>query len=120
MRARACLLALAFTCLSAATACTVNLTRNARNQGRASMGCDDAQFKMRATGAEDRRIVVYGCGSYEVYEGNCNAELNGCERMSMSDDCDGSCRVRRTGHGELTENGEIPEGVIKGEELEEE
>lgn len=119
MRARASYFFVVPFALACLGACTMNLANNARDQGRASMSCEDAQYKMRVIDAERRRFVVYGCGSYEVYEGSCNGEKNGCDSRGMAPDCDGSCRVRRQGHGELTEAGEIPEGVLKGEELDE-
>lgn len=96
--------------------CTIKLTHMSNVQGGASMGCDEVKTKMRLTGADERRFVVYGCGEYEVWEGSCNGETNGCDNRSMASGCDGSCRVRRTSKGELTESGEIPEWVLKNED----
>jgi putative lipase involved disintegration of autophagic bodies len=100
--------------------CTFKLSQMAHDQGKSSIGCDDTKYKMRPMDAEKRRVVVYGCGEFEVYEGNCNGEENGCDHGGMTTGCDGSCRVRRTTKGQLTEEGEIPEWALKGEDPPEE
>ena len=100
--------------LALSPACTLKLASMARDDGRDSMDCDDAQWKARPTGAEERKIIVYGCDRYEVYEGVCNGEKNRCDSATFSADCDGGCRVRRTESGDLVD-GKIPPEVLKSE-----
>ena len=115
MRLRALLpSALALTCLVAG-GCSFKLASMAHDQGKASFGCEDAKYKIRTISAEERRIVVFGCEKFEVYEGSCNGENNGCDHGSFSDGCDGSCRVKRTATGALNEDGSVPEWALKGE-----
>ena len=120
MRAGATLrLALVF-CTAALAGCTFKLAGMAHDQGKASMGCDDTKYKMRTISAEKRRVIVHGCGEFEVYEGDCNAEQNGCDHAGFTNGCDGSCRIRRTTKGTLNEEGEVPEWAVKGEDPPEE
>jgi hypothetical protein len=103
-----------FSCL-AGSACSFKLGSMAHDQGKSTSGCEDSKYKMRMTSVEERRYVVYGCGEFQVFEGSCNGEKNGCERTALSAGCDGSCRVRRTHTGPLNEDGSIPEWALKGD-----
>lgn len=106
--ARASLLVFA----SFALGCTFKLASMARDDGRSSMDCPDAKWKARFKSAEVRSYIVYGCGKWELYEGDCNGENNGCDHTMNSPDCDGSCRTRIVDRGELEADGSIPEHVL--------
>ena len=92
--------------------CTFKLAAMSRDDGRLSMNCPDAQWKLRFKSAEMRSYIVFGCGKWELYEGSCNGEQNGCDHSMRSQDCDGGCKTHVVDRGELNADDEIPEEIL--------
>ena len=92
--------------------CTLKLATMSKDEGRSGMKCKDAQWKLRFKSVNERSYIVFGCGKWQLYEGSCDGEANGCDSTLNSDNCDGSCKTELVDQGELEADGSIPEDVL--------
>jgi hypothetical protein len=85
-----------------APGCAIKLSLMAKQDASDALDCEEVSTRTKPVRPPYKEMRVSGCGEYRVYEGTCDGERNGCDRVGLDDpSCDGSCKLELTDSGTL-------------------